>query len=855
MVNLDADIVNFIEQQYTIITPNNRLSQQIISTYGQQKLLENNGNSISKPRCCPYKVFLEQIFAEIKSLFPQQSHPLLLTPLQEKYLLQQTLNCNINGNFLSEIHEALSRCYNWNIDIESSEFDYNQQTKYLKNIHKLFTQKLKELNAITYDLLPAYIKLYIHQKNNQISQFKSICKTLWLSFDDYTPAQISLQQNLQSAGFTVQHQDVKTNPANNSKMYVAKDNIDELDQVIAWVKASLADSKKLGIIIPNLNMEANLVQRRLQLEFDNSQFNISLGKKLIEYPLIAHALQFLKLENEYLAYEDVRIILNSPYLGYAEEEFWQRSRLIEQHEILQENYIPFENLLKIAEENTPKFYQLLSHLNTYPESADLYTWTQIFKKRLKCLSFPGQLPLDSHNYQCLQRLMALFDEFISLGLIFSAVNKTDAITILIELAQLNIFQPKSGTTQIEVMGLLEASGLYFDKIWITGLTNMCLPQKTKLSPFIPNVIQKQYQMPHALDERELKYAQQILTRLRNASYETILSYPALTGDLPNMPSPLISEFASFEAMDSLLHTDQYVEEYSDQYQIELTEEPKGGSQILTNQSQCPFKAFAIHRLKAKQPYYIKDSLSMKEKGIIIHKILELLWQDLKTQQALINLDESTLEEKINTAIHLALKPFVTHERFIFPEFIQQIEIERLRELTKELLNWEKQRPQFEILNLEEKFKLNIGELKLDIRVDRIDKITPHATEPEINVFAVIDYKTSKVTFSIKSLTDERPENPQLLIYAMLNPNIAALLFLELHKGQVKQHGLAATKDLINDLTTPKKEETWDDYYAKWDDILQKLSKEFTDGIALPQPTKASYCDNCWVKGICRKVYN
>lgn len=90
----------------------------------------------------------------------------------------------------------------------------------------------------------------------------------------------------------------------------------------------------------------------------------------------------------------------------------------------------------------------------------------------------------------------------------------------------------------------------------------------------------------------------------------------------------------------------------------------GGTAILSNQAKCPFKAFAEHRLRAKTSLQTTDGLDNKERGQIIHKVMELLWQKLENQHNLLHLANDILEQYIDGAIHTALASLKKQLRFI-----------------------------------------------------------------------------------------------------------------------------------------------------------------------------------------------
>lgn len=130
------------------------------------------------------------------------------------------------------------------------------------------------------------------------------------------------------------------------------------------------------------------------------------------------------------------------------------------------------------------------------------------------MGFPGDYGLNSENYQCLNRFITLFDEFRQLAVFNTNLTKAEALEAFHHLTHHTIFQAQKNNAPIQVTGLLEASGCEFDSLWVMGLTDQCLPNKVRLSAFVPSYLQRELSMPHSLPERELQFARQILQRLQ-----------------------------------------------------------------------------------------------------------------------------------------------------------------------------------------------------------------------------------------------------------------------------------------------------------------------------------------------------
>lgn len=821
-----------------VITANNRLSQQLTEDYVlyyQQPVLE-------KPTILAYSSCLVRWYQALIKSHPSLNFPLLLSSAQQTHLWQLILGGNDSEQryLLQQVQSAWHDSLRWRIPLNDASFGLNDTTAQFQQWQRQFEQQLQQLDAITCE----HIASYLLQQNDWSMLPKQ--GIVWACFNEYTPEQQALQKAIAQQGCPQYHYDL---PPNHTVMeYIAaSDEDNEYLQLIQWLKERLAaEDKRIAIVVPELEAKGTIIKRHLYRHLPNHFINLSLGKPLYHYPLVAHALMFLSINEQNLTNEQARLLLFSPYLGAAQKECESRAQSLQSCRLLQEKRLTLRQLTQQLHTQAPDWATRLQTLTTYiSEKAPISEWIQQFKQRLQGLGFPGELALDSENYQCFQRFLEVINALQSLAFIQPLMTASEALQALNQLTKHTIFQSQSPVTPIHILGLLEASGCTFDSVWVCGLTNHCLPQRASPSPFIPLIIQKNYNMPKASPTHELYFAKELLARLQRGCQQMIVSYPQLIADIPQSPSPFIAHLPLSQPyslppkkVSALLAKDE-------SYHIELkpSESPSGGTSLLANQAKCPFKAFATHRLYAQPALNVSSGPSPSERGQIIHKVLELFWQTIGSKQQLLALSSQQLSHHVENAINQTLPAFTQWRYYSFSPLIQNVERERLRQLVYACLAWEKTRPDFTVMGTEQTFVISIAGFDFRVRVDRLDKVG--------DTKWVIDYK-SRLPYSLPWY-EERPEEPQLLLYALLDKQIDTLLFVELKKGQLTYSGISGNKHQLVDKPLPLAKENWDECRNRWQTQLAFLADEFYSGYCPPTPNRASQCQQCHYVNLCRKA--
>jgi probable DNA repair protein len=440
----------------------------------------------------------------------------------------------------------------------------------------------------------------------------------------------------------------------------------------------------------------------------------------------------------------------------------------------------------------------------------------------------------------------LLDDFMSLNTLTTTMSADHAIQTLRDLAANVLFQIQKPATPVTLLGILEASGCQFDSIWIMGLTDQCLPQKTKFSPFLPISMQKNLVMPHTDAQREFQRAQLVLQRLGYASRTIVYSYPQTVSDQPQLPSALILHYPVYT---TLAHFAPSWTSAAEVYQENYRHPPKigsrfsGGTAVLASQAKCPFQAFAAHRLKIKPALAYTDGLDLAERGQILHQIMETLWHKLKQQAKLLQLSADHLSNLVQSSIHNTLQAFMATRPAGLSELTQELEYQRLTHLVHACLEWEKKRAPFQIETLEQNYEITLAGLPLKVRVDRLDQNVLQSGK------CVIDYKTSLPT--TKPWLEKRPEAPQLLLYALLDKQITTLIFVQMKAGRTTLQGLSAIPNDEPGMQGLRTDKSWSFYQQHWETELTQLASEIQQGYCEPNPKRGTICQNCSFHSLCR----
>jgi ATP-dependent helicase/nuclease subunit B len=245
---------------------------------------------------------------------------------------------------------------------------------------------------------------------------------------------------------------------------------------------------------------------------------------------------------------------------------------------------------------------------------------------------------------------------------------------------------------------------------------------------------------------------------------------------------------------------------------------------------------------------VELGMDARERGSVVHKVLETFWEQVGTQSTLRNMTATEREEGLSWAIDEALeKTQMLSETAWDAEYVE-VQRARLQTLLRPWLEFEMERPPFEVKLVEEKLReVKVGPLRLDVRVDRVDETKGGDL--------VIDYKTGLV--ETNDWLSPRPDEPQLPLYAMVSEAevLGGVAFGLMRAGKgMGMKAFVANDDVLKQPKRPPRmdRESFAGQVDEWREVLTKLAEDFYRGDTRVRPKSyPATCKHCGHRLLCR----
>ncbi len=661
-------------------------------------------------------------------------------------------------------------------------------------------------------------------------------------FDEFTPQQ---REFLGTCRTRVLVAGVGQAPVPAGALACFPDSEHEIAAAADWARALLDEGASgIGVAIRGLDE----VRERVERVFAGMRplFNISAGPALGSFPLVHAALLMLDLGPEGNDFDLVSRLLRSPFLGAGRSE-WTGRAAVDAALRRGGNRVSAARAGRLAAAGgCPQLAALLGAWRREREAlADEQgpaEWARAFSTLLARLGWPGDAPLASADYQTVEAWRDLLSDFAKLGAVLPRATYGDALARLKSMAAAKIFQPETEPAPIQILGLLDTSGMRFEHLWIAGLDDEHWPAPPRPAAFLPPALQRARGLPHASPDRELAYAQRITARLLASAPEVVVSYAARDGDCELRPSPLVAGLPRIEGPEPAKAEGPWepLEEIQDSIAPPHEgETAPGGTRLFQYQAQCPFRAFAELRLGAEPLEEPAPGLSPKDRGTLVHRALETVWDRLGSHAELCAASAAELGAVVEAAVSDALAAIEERRREALPEAFAGLERQRLEALLARWLDLEKERAPFTVVAAEKKGHVEAGGVRCEVRVDRVDRLNDDR-------LVIIDYKSGRPSTS--SWGGDRPDEPQLPLYAVSQRGeVAAVLFGQLRRGEEVFKGHAAEEGLAPGARV----EQVGAEIEEWRRVLDRLGRDFRAGVANVDPKKPATCRRCTLLALCR----
>ncbi|MCP8898388.1 PD-(D/E)XK nuclease family protein [Gilvimarinus xylanilyticus] len=698
-------------------------------------------------------------------------------------------------------------------------------------------------------------------------------------FDDIAP----LTQDLLEAALP--GADTYVPPPRNQQLQrtCLADKETEIRTAALWADQILAQQNDpvVGIIVPDLGQQRERVERIFAEVFNPltpypdqprqvSPFNFSAGTPLGQTPLVQAALALISLHCRPLTTDAAVQTLHSLFWGDYPLEKPARTEAAVKLRKLARHSVKSTDIRRVCrqviERSDNPDLQLAKRLELASEierdarkKRPLEYWLERITKLLDTLGWPGQRRLDSAEYQQMSLWQETLQELKQLSRLLPSLTLSGALSQLQKRLEKTPFQPQTPDSPIQVLGLLEASGLHFTHLWVMGMHQQAWPPSAQPNPLLPVGLQREWQMPKASAERELIYAEALTERLQTSAHEVIFSYPQGEGDRHFLCSALISKLPECSP-ESLLKNSHSLQQQH--YQALATSgtlewldceygpglakgKLRGGTGIFTAQAKCPFSAFARYRLGAYPAEKPQLGFTPRERGTILHGALAQIWSALKDHAGL----SDSQGERLHTLIYQVCKDTVMPWAGQRPELspaLCELEIERLTAQLQEWLALERERPVFTVSGIEQPLSATFSGYQFEVRLDRVDTLADGSR-------LIMDYKTGAANPSAWQV--DRFTDPQLPLYAKVfsEGEVSSIAFASINAKGINLSGWGNEHAQTHTGIKAPQAESWCEQLEAWEAPLQQLADELHHGYASIQYRSAdAQLYDEWLKPLTRQ---
>lgn len=718
---------------------------------------------------------------------------------------------------------------------------------------------------------------------------------LLVGFDRLTPAQSDLLAALRSRGGVVSQLEPESDSesAHTVRSWIAAtDSRQEIEACALWARDRLLQNPRarIGVIAPSISATRGQIDRTfrrilapesedIRRPAARQPWEFSLGQNLADVPAVRAALLLLRWTVASLSEEEVSWLMLSGFVADTDTT----SVAVAHQDARMRRFAVLSTKRSLTGYRdslaaSPGLHDLRYRLTDLLRAAETHRLSSISRQSsafadlvprlLERIGWPGERADDSVQFQARQRLQRLLDELALLDFDGTRYSWDDFLDLLERQAEETIFSPESQDAPIQILGPFESSGQQFDALWFLGADDTTWPQRGRLHPLLPPAVQRQFAMPHAAPDDDWALARTVTARLLHSAPQVVFSFAEHDKDAELRPSPMIAalfpvgttpepasgiraseEPASVPALDSIAE---------DSGLLPWPQERNaGGADVLRRQAACPFQAFAAKRLRADALDESEWGISPSEKGKLLHDVMQRLFSSadpfpLRSRDDLVTaMDTKQLDGILETHIDAALlAQFGSDKSDSWQQACIAAEKRRLVIRIGDWLRLEAKREPFTVESCEQRLAdVHIGNLKLNLRADRIDRL-PDGSR------LLLDYKTGNV--SISSWDGDRPDDPQLPLYAAYGnvENVSGILFARIRSGKIEFEGRVrdAQRQLSAEIK-PKRPLVTHPYSdamrEEWARTLANLGDEFLRGEAAVLPRDKKVCELCDLHALCR----
>lgn len=622
---------------------------------------------------------------------------------------------------------------------------------------------------------------------------------------------------------------------------------EELALAAQWARERLAEDPgaRIGVVVAGLGPAFPAIQRRFHAAWPDvaspeAYVNVSGGLALGQEPICRDALEVLAFTADGLDHIGLTALAASPYLHLPLPGRLPRRPRLED----------FAHL--------PALRRLRAAVDTAMQTRG---WAEGVRRALEAVGWPapGLADREILAVQEFNDCLRDFDLGVEIGAIPTWATAVDALR---RLAATRLFAPlATGQAPIQVLGRTESIGLGFDHLWLAGMHQGGWPPVPEPNPWLPLAVQRTAGVPGLSLDQEGVRAEHMTTHWRQAARHVVASFTADSDKGgAQRPSSLVRDFEPVPVADVLrqpglaayghpwasgrgIELVDYVDAAAGGLQL-VGETQPGGAAVLQDQSLCPFRAWARHRVGLSERTARDRFPTEGERGALVHRVLAELCRRHPAQEDLAEVDAGEIAAVVEMTLPGGEWPIPYRQR----------ECTRLTDLVLEWLAAEARRPPFVVSAVEEAAEVEVAGLKLALRSDRLDHVAAELRDAGQTNGGnlLIDFKTGPV--SINHWQGLRPEDPQLPLYAAAaRIPVHGVAFARVRPQECRLTGVADPTAVAGRFAAADAFDarSFEDLLGQWRETLAGLAERFQAGDAAVDPLKPTVCRRCHLHALCR----
>jgi len=842
----------------TVLAPNTELANALFDAV--QRVHRDAGDEVwPTPRVHDYSSWLRE--QHVQRQLADAVAPRLLSEVEERELWRMVIDtAHIGKDFLDPAgaaraaRRARRTLFEYAIPIEALDAAHSEECAAFLEWNRAFERRCSALGCVSADSLLAHLG----SPGGPID---------WIESPQWRPA---ARRWLEQHGRVLPPQ--RQIDAGLS-IVRAPSPAAELAAIADWARGKLAeDGFRAWICVPDLNrrraevvdaFDAALAPQRFALRggLRAAPYAVAGGTPLADYAPVRAALELLAASVGTVAFVQFSALLRAPELQDSDSEAGSAARLDVALRRRASSDADFAGWLDLAdrvargEQMAPaaavQRLRSAHHVLSQLQGARLFSeWVAVWMGALQIGPWAFSRRWSSIEYQAAERFRELLAALAMGDAVFGTHSRDSAQRILARAARETAFQVQTGVPAIWVSGQLLDPWLDYDGLWVSGCNDEQWPQPVAPVALLPVGVQRQYGVIPATAESQLALAMDLQSRWQKRANQCVFSLSDSGEGSSSMPSPLLPKIVPVDLTATpqphwlkMLERAPGLESVWDEQAPPLAgNERTRGVATLRAQSRCAFRGFAETRLDAQPLEQPVPGFNERERGELVHHALQHVWTALGDSNALqtvrADAEQRLIDEAAARAIESVRQRRDPGRRWRLREGV------RLRNLLTKWLQLERARAPFVIESLEGRDQIaRFGGLEFRVRIDRVDRLLDGAR-------VLIDYKTGAADPDWRG---ERPDNPQLPVYALLSPQ--ALVAVAYAKVNAAESGFVAESERRDVFPRTRRSElegmaTFAELVQVWSRRIERIAGEFAAGRAEVAPTIEA-CKSCKLQGLCR----